>query len=270
MRPAHPQDSDSRTVVGNAADGYPRLGLRACLPRPSLSGLTLLVIGLAALGYILTRAATELRYAFDGAIADGVVVSKRQEHVTRSGTVWYVTIQFTPPGGQTVVDEESVASRHWRGLADGTPVRVRYLRSDPHTNRLAQVHIANEVPWLVALALLVLCTLVLPAWLIWRRLRLLREGVAVEGTVSEVARESDGSTRYVIRYRFQDHRGKTHVGVTYGHSRREAEAWQAGDAGDVLYDPRSPRSNRWIGTRRVKPGRAVTGSVPEAEPSDLC
>ena len=251
MRPAHPQDSDSRTVVGNAAVGRPRLSLCACLPMPSLSGLTLLVIGLAALGYVLTSAATELRYAFDGAIADGVVVSKRQIQVQRSGTAWYVTIQFTPPGGRTVVDEEEVENRYWRVLADGTPVRVRYLRSDPHTNRLAQERVSNEVPWLVALALVGVCTVGLPAWLFWRCLRLLRAGVAVEGTVSEVARESDRSTRYVIRYRFQDHRGKTHVGASNGHSRREAEAWQAGDAGDVLYDPRSPRSNRWIGTRRV-------------------
>lgn len=268
MRPAHPQDFDSRAVVGNVADGCPRLGLLACLPTPSLSGLMFLVIGLAALGYVVKSVATELRYAFDGTITDGVVVSKRQVHM-RTGTATSITIQFTATGGETVVDEEEVGNWYWPVLADGTPVRVRYLRSDPHTNRLAEEWIWTEVPWLVPLALVGLGTVGLPAWLFWRCLRLLREGVAAEGTVSEVARESDRSTRYVIRYRFQDDRGQTHVGASDDHSRREAEAWHVGDVGDVLYDPRSPRFNRWVGTRRVKPGRVATGSAPEADLSDL-
>ncbi len=249
-------------------------------------GLIFLAIGLMAWLGSLLNVATEVRYAVEGEVADGVIVEKR---VARGkNTNHYATIRFRLPDGLDVEDEEQVDADRWRRLAAGARVRVSYLRSAPHQNRLH-----GETSWGEAFVLAAFGGIFggVGGFLSWRAAhnvqlwrRLLREGALAEGTVVEVATTNvriNRQPRFVIRYQYTDPNGQPQQGRSHYLPPDEAERWRPGDVGEVRYDPRRPELSMWIGTlveRAEEPPRearapsvwrpaAPAGRVADAPPA---
>jgi len=80
--------------------------------------------------------------------------------------------------------------------------------------------------------------------------RLSKEGIVAEGTVFEIGPSWLSINRvrqWTIRFRYQDHMGKTREGQSGAISPDEASAWQVGDKGSVRYDHGRPQHSLWIG-----------------------
>jgi hypothetical protein len=57
----------------------------------------------------------------------------------------------------------------------------------------------------------------------------------------------NGVTQWRIRYRYQDHRGRTYEKWSAAMSPEEAEGWKAGETAIVRFDPHSPKQSTWAG-----------------------
>jgi len=80
--------------------------------------------------------------------------------------------------------------------------------------------------------------------------RLSKEGIVAEGTVFEVSPSWLSINRvrqWTIRFRYQDHTGKTREGQSGAISPDEASTWQVGDKGSVRFDHGRPQLSLWIG-----------------------
>jgi hypothetical protein len=83
-----------------------------------------------------------------------------------------------------------------------------------------------------------------------RELRLQSQGTSAQATVEEVKPTNtrlNGVPQWRIRYRYQDHEGRTHHGRSILMPPDEAQAWKAGDAGTVRFDALAPKKSIWIG-----------------------
>ena len=85
----------------------------------------------------------------------------------------------------------------------------------------------------------------------WRRI--LNQGSTAEGTVALVEEKRQRLGRWtwkpgwVISYRYRDHAGRSHSGVSGYLSPKEAQRWRSRDQGIVVYDPAQPSNSVWIG-----------------------
>jgi len=83
-----------------------------------------------------------------------------------------------------------------------------------------------------------------------RQLRLQTDGTRAEATVVEVEETNlrlNGVVQWRIRYRYQDHRGRTHAGDSGTIPPEEAEPWKVGDRGVIRFDPHAARKSIWVG-----------------------
>ena len=71
-----------------------------------------------------------------------------------------------------------------------------------------------------------------------------------EATVLEVGPANvsfNGVPQWRIRYRFQDHRGRTRTGESAVMAPEEAQVWKVDDKGVARFDTRAPKKSIWIG-----------------------
>ncbi len=121
--------------------------------------------------------------------------------------------------------------------------------------------------WMLYIGLFLLLLGALLARASWRRgkrqLRIAREGIETEATVTTVhrarlqptGRRSDLSTRggtQIIRYSYVDKFGGTHQGKSGYLPFDQAKGWKPGDRGAVRFDPEDPAESVWMG----RPARA--------------
>lgn len=91
----------------------------------------------------------------------------------------------------------------------------------------------------------------------------MREGVVAEGTLTSVAESNlriHSVSQWVITYRYQDYRGRTHEGQSGYLSPEEAATWRVGDTGTIRYDRRRPQDSVW--------GKAKKEALHSEEQSD--
>ena len=78
--------------------------------------------------------------------------------------------------------------------------------------------------------------------------RLWRSGLRAEGEVTDVE-ETDvrinGRRSWRFGYRYVDHNGRSHTGMSGHLSFRAATAHKVGDRGEVRYDARHPEHSLW-------------------------
>ena len=123
----------------------------------------------------------------------------------------------------------------------------------------------RDARWLAGIGLLLLLLGGLLARAGWRRaksqLRIVREGIETEATVTAVARARlqptgsryDFSTRagtQIIRYGYVDRSGTAHQGRSGYLPFEQATGWKPGDRGLVRFDPANPAESVWMGRRR--------------------
>lgn len=196
----------------------------------------------------------QARFRDEAQITQGMVLTKSIRSRKDNKTYW-VGYRFSAPDGTVVKGEAKVSEELWDRLVEREPVQVTYLPSDPRGHR-----IEGEGPdWMLPLIFTVLGLVFVPLgggiFLkgvrgILRELRLQVEGTMAEATVAEVGPANvsfNGIAQWRIRYRYQDHRGRTRTGESALMAPEEAQEWKVDDKGVARFDTRAPKKSIWIG-----------------------
>jgi len=220
-------------------------------------GLLFSAFGILFTGIALQGVQRETLYRQEGEVVEGTVLTKTVRHAVRgenSRTRYMVNYQFRAEDGALREGLQEVSVEEWEGLHDGQPFRVRYLRDDPATSRSAE-----DSDWTDPYAFGgfgVIFGTIGGVLLIHRLLRirltvrLLREGVATEGTVVRVSPANvaiNGVPQREIHYCFTDQVGQRHDGCSEYLAPAEAARWKKGDKGTVRYDRQEASRNIWLG-----------------------
>lgn len=214
-------------------------------------GLPFLIIGL----YVgIDQFRLQERFKTEAVISEGMVLTKAIKSNKDSKSYW-VSYRFRTADGTVVKNEAQVDARSWDTLAERGPVRVSYLPDSPDLNRIE----GAESDWLLALIFTGLGLFFVPiGGLIFlqglrtvvRELSLQREGATVNATIIDVGPADvsfNGVPQWRIRYRYDDYRGKNHIGESSLLSPEEAQRWKVGDTGQARFDRQAPQKSAWIG-----------------------
>ena len=203
----------------------------------------------------------EERFAAEAVTTEGTVLT-RDIRTARSSsssgsstsTEYWVSYRFQAPDGIRYEGSSKVDVHVWESLQEQRPVTVSYLASDPTTNR-----VAGKPDWVGALIMSILggvftlaggtiVTISLGKRL--SRGRMLRSGMSAEATVTAVEETNFSINRvpqWIVRYRYNDHRGRTHEDKSSYLSPQDANDWKEGDTGKVKYDREKSNKSLWIG-----------------------
>jgi hypothetical protein len=186
------------------------------------------------------------------------VAAKITEKSTRTGSkgkrICQVGYEFTTQDQYHVRGQDDVPCDVWAGLEEGGEVTVQYLTARPEENRITE---ASD-RWLpIIFAGIGSVFGGIGGFLVLRSLnrirtvlRLFREGIPVQGTVTAVAPSSVSINRvqqWVIKYSYRDQMGQTREGESDYMPPEEAEAWHEGDTGAVRFDQSRPEISHWFG-----------------------
>lgn len=225
-------------------------------------GAIWLVVGIpiTVAGYFMWQ--SEQRFANEAVTIEGTVLTRdirtARRHSSSGGsstsTEYWVSYRFQASDGIRYEGSSKVDVHVWEGLQEQGPVTVSYLTSDPATNRVAGE--PDRVGAAIMAGLggffsLAGGTIVLVS--LGKRLsraRLLRDGMSAEATITTVEETSFSINRvpqWIIRYRYNDHRGRTYEDKSSYLSPQEANNWKEGDTGKVKYDREKSNKSLWIG-----------------------
>ena len=156
-----------------------------------------------------------------------------------------VSYRFAAPGGE-FFGQSAMRSGAWRGIHPGDQLTVLYLPSRPEVNQPSEGVPSPPPEWLAWFASLMF---LLPAFMFWflisSQRRLLVDGVAAQGVVTQIRRGKQTS----VRYEFKTPSGDTVKGRC-DVSRRNLP--QPGAPVCVLYNPDNPRRNSIYPMQMVK------------------
>jgi hypothetical protein len=202
----------------------------------------------------ITTASREQAYAKRGEAVEAVVTSKSIQRASREGntsTRYEIAYRFTTPDGP-VEGATAVPVEEWEALEPGRPFTITHLPGTPGSSRAQGAGgLTEAVVMMVAGALAALfggIVFTLSARHIWREWRLLREGLAAQGTVLAVEPSNVAVNRvrqWQVRYRYQDHIGRSHEGSTGALSPEEAHTLGVGDPLTVRFDRHRPGESAW-------------------------
>ena len=204
----------------------------------------------------------EERFAAEAVTTEGKVLTRdiRTAHSSSSSgsstsTEYWVSYRFHAPDGITREGDSKVDVHVWERLQEQGPVAVSYLTSDPATNRVAGepdrvgpgIMIGLGGIFSLAGGTIVLFSLGKHL----SRARLLRDGMSAAATITAVEETNFSINRvpqWLVRYRYNDHRGRTHEGKSSYLSPQEANNWNEGDTGKVKYDRERSNKSLWVGS----------------------
>ncbi len=208
-------------------------------------------------------ATRERAYQQQGQLVEAVVVGKSIERASRQGkssTRYEIAYRFTTHDGRAVEGVDAVDVEEWESLDRGSPFTITYLPGAPESNRAERsggMTSALVMTGLGGLLALVGGSVVgRIATRIWRERRLVREGVAVQGTVIAIEPSSvavNKVRRLRVRYRYPDHLGRPQEGASGLLSPEEAHAVGVGDALTVRFDRQHPEVSVWDRARTPVP-----------------
>jgi Protein of unknown function (DUF3592) len=218
-------------------------------------GAIWLLVGIPFFAIGVGTAWTERRYATDGVVVEGIVLSKdpRRSSDNRTHAVRY---RFITRDGQEVEGRADIGRAAWEALAERAPLSIVYLPGRPTSSR-----VVGESQWMLPVVFLFVGgTLTLVGGsvvarallLAWARIGLGRRGITVTGTVTDVVEAGMGMNRrtpWRLQYRYVDHRGLEHRGVSGDLSAADAAQWQPGNTGTVRYDRDRPNRSVWLGNQ---------------------
>ena len=205
-------------------------------------------LGLPYLALVIVAVGSEARYALDGSVAMGHIVSTRVSG--RNAQNIDVTYSFVTADGQSRIGNASTPT-DWHVAKD--PITVELLRSDPDVNRpYYDGRILDELPResvTLGFALSMFAISLFP-WLghRWRdRLEreLRRSGARASATVESVKPYMLGPGYAVVRYTYVDGASVKRFGEAYARAARLN--MRPGDRGFALFAPAHPQWSMWIG-----------------------
>ncbi len=203
----------------------------------------------------------EERFAAAAVTTEGKLLTRdiRTAHRSNSSgsstsTEYWVSYRFHTPDGITREGDGKVDVHLWEQLQEQGPVAIQYLPDDPGTNRVAGE--PDRIGPAIMAGLGGFFSLAGGAIFLFslgKRLsrgRLLRDGMSAEATVTAVEETSFSINRvpqWVVRYRYNDHRGRTYEGKSSYLLPQEANDWKEGDTGKIKYDRERSDKSLWIG-----------------------
>jgi hypothetical protein len=195
------------------------------------------------------------RFENEAESVDGMVLTKRITRNKNNNASYWVGYRFRATDGTVIRNEAQVSGALWDRLVEREPVRVTYLPSEPRSSRIEGAGVDWALPGIFTLLGLVFVPIggvifVKGVRGILRELRLQSEGTLVAATVTEVEPSNisfNGVPQWLIRYRYQDHRGRTHTGESSVMPPEEAQAWKPGDTTQARFDPNAPTKSIWVG-----------------------
>jgi hypothetical protein len=219
-----------------------------------LFGAVFLCAGTSLLYGGITAASREQAYAKRGEVVAAVVTGKSIQRASResnTSTRYEIAYRFTTPDGP-VEGVAAVPVEEWEALEPGRPFKITHLPGTPGSSRAQGAGgLTEAVVMMVAGALAALFGGIIFTWNVrrlWRERRLLREGLTAQGTVLAVEPSNVAVNRvrqWQVRYRYQDHIGRSHEGSTGALSPDEAHAVGAGDPLTVRFDRQRPEESTW-------------------------
>lgn len=219
-----------------------------------LFGAIFLIAGSALVYDGINTAIQERAYQKKGEVVEAVVLSKSIQRASREGntsTRYEIRFRFSTADGPT----EGVAVvpvEEWEALEPGSPFKITHLPGTPGSSRTEGSTSMTEA--LVVTGVGTLAALfggVVFAWSaqrIWRERRLLREGLTAQGTVLGIEPSNVAVNRvrqWEVRYRYQDHIGRSHEGTSGALSPEDAHAVAVGDALTIRFDRHRPEESVW-------------------------
>jgi uncharacterized protein DUF3592 len=204
-------------------------------------------------GYFIIQ---ERQLATTGRVVDAIVLTR---DISRSGDSVHRSVRYrlTTAEGETFEGKSEVGESIWSSLTERGPVRVAYLPNRPSVNRvvgssqLTMLLIFSFVGGLLSIAGGTIVTVAVRKARL--RSRLLTDGVRAPATVAEVTAMNlrvNGRPQWKLKYEYRDHQSRSHLRSMYLDV-EEASRWNAGDVGDVLFDPNRPDQAVWIGRTDV-------------------
>lgn len=220
-----------------------------------------LVVGIPVLIGGIAMWKQEDRFARDAVTVEGKVLT-RDVRTARSSsssgsstsTEYHVRYRFLTPDGVGREGDGKVDVHIWESLQEQGPVTVSYLPGDPGTNRVAGEPDRVGPAIMAGLGgFFTMAGSTIFLFSLRKRLshgRLLRSGMSAEATITAVEETSFSINRvpqWIIRYRYNDHRGRTYEGKSSYLSPQDANNWKEGDTGKVKYDRERSGKSLWIG-----------------------
>jgi len=225
-------------------------------------GLAFAGFGLLWLGIGTQWAMREMHFGRDARQVQATIISKdikRASQQENSSTEYHVRYRFTPPGAAPVEGTGKVSVEQWESAQAGEPLDVRYLPEDPANSRLA-----GNSDWFSPIFSSALGSVfaAIGGTILWLRIRrirlivrLMRDGIATEGTVVHV-RETGTSINRVrqwqLNYQFTDSSGQQRNGVSELMPPEKARRWKPGQRGTVRFDGAAPEKSLWIDDKPAK------------------
>ncbi len=218
-----------------------------------------LTVGLAFLaiggGIGLSRGSVDTGLAANGVRVEGTVLSKELSAPDNGSERYHVTFRFDDGQERTIRGTAELDAESWDALVERGPIEIVYLANDPQKYRVTGQRGAAAVVVFIFTVIGGVIAVIGGALVVHtlgsRRIRreLLRSGASAAATVIEVGPSGlhiNGVPLWQLRYRFRDARGRAHEGKCKL-AADEAQRWQAGSAGRVIYDTRDARVNVWTG-----------------------
>lgn len=234
-------------------------------------GAFFLCFGVVFLFFGARDASRESRYQKQGVSVNAVVVSKSLRRASREGntsTRYEIAYRFRTDDGRTIDGVDAVSVEEWERLEPGRPFAITYLPDTPEASR-AEGAGGMGSPLVMAIVgtgfALVGGVIV---WITGRRLlrhwRLLRVGQSAHGVVIAIEPTNVSVNRrrqWELRYRYQDHLGRSHEGTSGAVPPSEVEGFAVEDPVDIRFDRERAEQSIW-----VPPSNAATapGDAPTA------
>jgi hypothetical protein len=219
-----------------------------------LFGAIFLCAGSGLLYGGVTTAIRERAYQTRGEVVEAVVSGKSMRRASRDGnasTRYEITYRFTTGDG-TVEGVAVVPVEQWEALERGSRFTITHLPGTAGSSRPEGAGGLTEALVMIAAGCLAGLfggvVFARSALRIRREWRLLREGLTAQGTVLAIEPSNVAVNRvrqWEVRYRYQDHVGRSHEGSSGALPPDEAHAVAAGDAVTVRFDRHRPEQSVW-------------------------
>lgn len=204
-------------------------------------------VTLVALGFVLEG---DRRFREEGVAATATVIRTGHDPDVKAEHNYFLRYRYRDNAGQDYVIEQAVNETTWRQSAKGSELTVVYLPAQP-----SRVKVVSDIQpeWVLpGIFLLVALVFAGPGWYVairaWRnvgrRLRVLRDGVAVLGRVTGVHEKTNVTINdrhpLYLSYQFLDADGEAYSGDSSMLPLHLESRWAPGDPILVLHDANNP------------------------------
>ena len=224
-------------------------------------GLVWLLVGVPFTLVGIYSLKKEQNYNENSAQTSGTVVDKKiresRDSDNRVSLSYYLKYRFVDDLGEEIEAEDSVVKEFYEKTNSGDQVTVQYIPKEAaFESRIADGAESDTVAGWLFTAMGGICVLIGSISLFYyvrnalTVRNLIRDGRLTEGTVIRVVPGSltiNNVIQYKIHYKYHDHYGREHNGISAHMPPEEAEQWSAGDKGKIRFHKDQVHKSLWVG-----------------------